>query len=196
MASSYNGERKGSIMKKILLLLSGLLMTTALMAEQSGMKKAYFAGGCFWGVEYHLEKLPGVRDVISGFMGGHTKDPSYQDVSYTDTGHVETVEVVYDPKKISYETLARNFFEIHDFTQSNGQGPDIGSQYLSVIFYSDVDENRVAHRLIDILSEKGYKVATKVQRASAFYPAEGYHQDYYQRHGKLPYCHSYHKIFE
>ena len=196
MASSYNGERKGSIMKKILLLLSGLLMTTALMAEQSGMKKAYFAGGCFWGVEYHLEKLPGVRDVISGFMGGHKKDPSYQDVSYTDTGHVETVEVVYDPKKISYETLARNFFEIHDFTQSNGQGPDIGSQYLSVIFYSDVDENRVAHRLIDILSEKGYKVATKVQRASAFYPAEGYHQDYYQRHGKLPYCHSYHKIFE
>ena len=183
-------------MKKILLLLSGLLMTTALMAEQSGMKKAYFAGGCFWGVEYHLEKLPGVRDVISGFMGGHKKDPSYQDVSYTDTGHVETVEVVYDPKKISYETLAKNFFEIHDFTQSNGQGPDIGSQYLSVIFYSDAKEKQVADRLIDILSKKGYKVATKVQRTSTFYPAEGYHQDYYQRHGKVPYCHSYHKIFE
>jgi len=183
-------------MKKILLLLSGLLMTTALMAEQSGMKKAYFAGGCFWGVEYHLEKLPGVRDVISGFMGGHKKDPSYQDVSYTDTGHVETVEVIYDPKKISYETLAKNFFEIHDFTQSNGQGPDIGSQYLSVIFYSDAKEKQVADRLIDILSKKGYKVATKVQRTSTFYPAEGYHQDYYQRHGKVPYCHSYHKIFE
>jgi len=196
MASSYNGERKGSIMKKILLLLSGLLMTTALMAEQSGMKKAYFAGGCFWGVEYHLEKLPGVRDVISGFMGGHKKDPSYQDVSYTDTGHVETVEVVYDPQKTDYETLARNFFEIHDFTQSNGQGPDIGSQYLSVIFYSDAKEKQVADRLIDILSKKGYKVATKVQRTSTFYPAEGYHQDYYQRHGKVPYCHSYHKIFE
>ena len=165
------------------------------MAQETTMKKAYFAGGCFWGVEYHLEKLDGVKDVVSGFMGGHKKNPSYQDVSYTNTGHVETVEVSYDPKKISYETIAKNFFEIHDFTQTDGQGPDIGSQYLSVIFYSNMQEKNVAHKLISILSEKGYKVTTKVEKASTFYPAEGYHQDYYQRHGKIPYCHSYHKIF-
>jgi len=182
-------------MKKIILLISVLLMTN-LMAGSAESKRAYFSGGCFWGVEYHLEKLEGVKDVISGFMGGHKKDPSYQDVSYTDTGHVETVEVVYDPQKISYETIARNFFEIHDFTQTDGQGPDIGPQYLSVIFYSDSDEKRVAEKLINILERKGYKVATKVKKASTFYPAEAYHQDYYQRHAKVPYCHSYHKVFE
>ena len=183
-------------MKKILIGLVVMLMTTAAMAQEAMVKKAYFAGGCFWGVEYHLEKLDGVKSVVSGFMGGHKKNPSYRDVSYTNTGHVETVEVVYDPEKISYETIAKNFFEIHDFTQRNGQGPDIGSQYLSVIFYSDVDEKMVAHKLIDILTKKGFRVATKVQKASTFYPAEGYHQDYYQRHGKVPYCHSYSKVFD
>ncbi len=182
-------------MKKILLVLA-LLLGTTLVAQENTMKKAYFAGGCFWGVEYHLEKLDGVKDVVSGFMGGHTKNPSYKDVSYTDTGHVETVEVVYDPAKISYETLAKNFFEIHDFTQRNGQGPDIGSQYLSVVFYSNTDEYKMAQSLISQLREKGYKVATKVQKTSAFYAAEGYHQDYYKRHGKVPYCHSYSKIFD
>lgn len=184
-------------MKKIIIIALGLLLSSTLVVAQEGeLKKAYFAGGCFWGVEYHLEKLDGVKDVVSGFMGGHKKNPTYQDVSYTNTGHVETVEVTYDPQKISYETIAKNFFEIHDFTQANGQGPDIGSQYLSVIFFSDVDENKTAHKLIGILNSKGYKVATKVQKASIFYPAEGYHQDYYQRHGKVPYCHSYQKVFD
>lgn len=183
------------MMKKILLVIA-LLLGTTLMAQEIQMKKAYFAGGCFWGVEYHLEKLDGVKDVVSGFMGGYKKNPSYQDVSYTETGHVETVEVTYDPAKISYESIAKNFFEIHDFTQTNGQGPDIGSQYLSVIFYSDEAERRTARKLIGILSQKGYKVATKIEKASTFYPAEGYHQDYYKRHGKVPYCHSYSKIFD
>ena len=183
------------MMKKILLVIA-LLLGTTLMAQEIQMKKAYFAGGCFWGVEYHLEKLDGVKDVVSGFMGGHKKNPSYQDVSYTETGHVETVEVTYDPAKISYESIAKNFFEIHDFTQTNGQGPDIGSQYLSVIFYSDEAERRTARKLIGILSQKGYKVATKIEKASTFYRAEGYHQDYYKRHGKVPYCHSYSKIFD
>ena len=184
-------------MKKIILGILGLILSSTLLsAQENTMKKAYFAGGCFWGVEYHLEKLDGVKDVVSGFMGGHKKNPSYQDVSYTDTGHVETVEVVYDPTKISYETIAKNFFEIHDFTQRNGQGPDIGSQYLSVIFYSDEAEKKTAYKLIGILSKKGFSVATKVQKATAFYAAEGYHQDYYKRHGKVPYCHSYSKIFD
>jgi len=172
-----------------------LLLTNTLTAQEAMMKKAYFAGGCFWGVEYHLEKLDGVQSVVSGFMGGHKKNPTYKDVSYTQTGHVETVEVLYDASKISYERIAKNFFEIHDFTQRNGQGPDIGSQYLSVIFYSDDEENKVAHKLINILIEKGFSVATTVAKVSTFYPAEGYHQDYYQRHGKVPYCHSYSKIF-
>ena len=184
-------------MKKIIgVVLSLIISSTLLSAQENAMKKAYFAGGCFWGVEYHLEKLDGVKSVVSGFMGGHKKNPSYQDVSYTDTGHVETVEVTYDPAKISYETIAKNFFEIHDFTQINGQGPDIGSQYLSVIFYGNYEEKQTAQKLIAILTKKGYHVATKLKKASTFYPAEKYHQDYYQRHGKVPYCHRYKKIFD
>lgn len=185
-------------MKKILAAVALLVLTSLITTakENGNLKKAYFAGGCFWGVEYYLEKLDGVKDVVSGFMGGHVKNPSYREVSYTDTGHVETVEVTYDPSKISYETLAKNFFEIHDFTQTNGQGPDIGSQYLSVIFYDDMQEKAVAQKLVEILTKKGYKVATEIKKAETFYPAEGYHQDYYQRHGKLPYCHSYKKVFD
>ncbi|MGB5964368.1 MAG: peptide-methionine (S)-S-oxide reductase MsrA [Sulfurimonadaceae bacterium] len=185
-------------MRKILIWIAALVLgsTLAIAQESSSLKKAYFAGGCFWGVEYHLEKLPGVKDVVSGFMGGHVKNPSYKDVVYKRTGHVETVEVVYDPKKISFETLAKNFFEIHDFTQTNGQGPDIGEQYLSVLFYSDAKEKEVAERLVGVLSKKGYKVATKIRKSEMFYAAEEYHQDYYKRSGKLPYCHSYQKVFD
>ena len=184
-------------MKKILMIVATLLFSSTLAtAEDDNLKKAYFAGGCFWGVEYHLEKLPGVKSVVSGFMGGHVKDPSYRQVVSTRTGHVETVEVVYDPNKISFETLAKNFFEIHDFTQTDGQGPDIGTQYLSVIFYNDAKEKAVVEKLVGILSTKGYKVATTIKRADTFYAAEGYHQDYYERSGKLPYCHSYSKVFD
>ncbi len=185
-------------MKKILMTVVVLALsnTFAFAEGNSNLKTAYFAGGCFWGVEYHLEKLPGVKDVVSGFMGGHVKDPSYKQVVYTRTGHVETVEVVYDPKKISFETLAKNFFEIHDFTQTNGQGPDMGSQYLSVIFYNDTKEKEVVEKLVSVLTKKGYKVATTIKKADIFYAAEGYHQDYYARSGKLPYCHSYKKIFD
>ncbi len=176
----------------VLLLIGGILYAQ----EGTEMKKAYFAGGCFWGVEYHLEKLDGVKEVVSGFMGGHKKNPTYQEVSYTDTGHVETVEVTYDPQKTSYETIAKNFFEIHDFTQTDGQGPDRGEQYLSVIFYGDAAEKAVAEELVNILRRKGYKVATKIKKATPFYAAETYHQDYYERSGKLPYCHSYSKVFD
>jgi len=184
-------------MRKIAVVWMVLVLGTLLYAqEKEGLKRAYFAGGCFWGVEYYLEKLPGVRKVVSGFMGGHLENPSYWDVVYNKTGHVETVEVVYDPKKVSYETLAKNFFEIHDFTQTDGQGPDIGAQYLSVIFYSDEAEKAVAEKLVGILRKKGYKVATTIRKAETFYKAEAYHQDYYERHGKLPYCHAYKKVFD
>lgn len=184
-------------MRKFILICIAFVVSGSLAsAQENTLKQAYFAGGCFWGVEYHLEKLPGVKEVVSGFMGGHVENPSYKDVVYKKTGHVETVEVTYDPKKITYETLAKNFFEIHDFTQTDGQGPDIGEQYLSVLFYSDAKEREVAEQLVAALTKKGYKVATTIRRAQTFYAAEGYHQDYYKRSKKVPYCHSYTKIFD
>jgi peptide methionine sulfoxide reductase msrA/msrB len=159
------------------------------------LKEAYFAGGCFWGVEYYMEKLDGVKDVVSGYMGGHKENPTYQDVCYADTGHLESVKVVYDPNKISYEELAKTFFEIHDPTQTNGQGPDIGSQYLSAVFTSDPKEIDTIRSLISQLEKNGYKVATKILPYSKFYEAEEYHQDYYAKHNKQPYCHRFIKRF-
>lgn len=153
------------------------------------LKKAYFAGGCFWGVEHYLEQIKGVKEVTSGFMGGHLKDPSYEDVVYKNTGHIETVEVLYDPSIVSYETLAKTFFEIHDPTQTDGQGPDIGSQYLSAVFVNNPQERSIVERLIEILEKNGLKIATSIRQVAPFYKAEGYHQDYYERKGTKPYCH-------
>lgn len=172
-----------------------LLFSLHLYAQKTDEKQAYFAGGCFWGVEYHFEKLAGVKSVTSGYMGGDLKDPTYREVSRGNTGHLEVVEVRYDPSIVSYETLARLFFEIHDPTQTDGQGPDRGSQYLSAVFTSDVEEKRVIVKLISLLRAKGLNVVTKVKEMLPFYPAEEYHQDYYQRTGKQPYCHSYKKLF-
>ncbi|MBN2781422.1 MAG: bifunctional methionine sulfoxide reductase B/A protein [Candidatus Marinimicrobia bacterium] len=156
---------------------------------------AIFAGGCFWGVEYYLQKLDGVKTVVSGYTGGKTENPSYQDVSYRNTGHYEAVEVTYDPAVVDFETLAKTFFEIHDPTQTNGQGPDIGKQYRSAVFYRNEEQKAVTEKLIRRLEEKGYKIATKVLPAKTFYEAEDYHQDYYVKKGSLPYCHGYVKKF-
>lgn len=164
--------------------------------DYENTKRAYFAGGCFWGVEHLMESKKGVKDVISGYMGGTVKNPSYYGVIKGDTGHVETVEVIYDPREVSYETLAKLFFEIHDPTQKDGQGPDIGSQYLSVVFYGNDEEKKTNEKLINILESKGYDVATTLKPHSPFYAAEGYHQNYYLRTGKTPYCHVYKKIFD
>ncbi len=166
------------------------------VTSKTPLSKAYFAGGCFWGVEYYLEKLEGVKEVTSGFMGGHMQNPGYYDVIRKNTGHLETVEVVYDPNKVSYETLAKTFFEIHDPTQVDGQGPDIGSQYLSAIFVNTKEERRVVERLIDLLEKKGLNVATKVLEKKPFYKAEKSHQDYYDRKGGTPYCHRRVKRFD
>ena len=156
---------------------------------------AYFAGGCFWGVEYYLEKLEGVLAVESGFMGGETKNPSYREVVRGKSGHLESVEVVYDPSKISYEALAKHFFEIHDPTQKDGQGPDIGSQYHSAIFVDSPTERKTIEKLIAQLTSKGYAIATKILPKSSFYRAEEYHQDYYDKNKKEPYCHGFVKRF-
>ncbi len=159
------------------------------------LSKAYFAGGCFWGVEYYLEKLPGVKEVTSGFMGGELKNPSYEDVIYKKTGHLEAVEVIYDNTKISYKELAKAFFEIHDPTQANGQGPDIGEQYLSAVFVSSKEEREIILELISLLKAKKYAVVTKILDKKEFFAAEDYHQNYYNKKGSKPYCHSYTKRF-
>jgi len=164
--------------------------------ERSKLSRAYFAGGCFWGVEYYLEKLEGVKEVTSGFMGGTVKDPTYYQVIRSNTGHLETVEVLYDSSKVSYEKLAKTFFEIHDPTQADGQGPDIGSQYLSAIFVTTQEERNVVKKLIGLLEKKGLKIATQVLEKTPFYKAEEYHQDYYDRKGGTPYCHRRVKRFE
>lgn len=156
---------------------------------------ALFAGGCFWGVEYFLQKEPGVVAVVSGYTGGHVKNPSYREVSAGNTGHAEAVKVTYDLKKNSYEKLLKLFLEIHDPTQVGRQGPDIGDQYRTEIFYKNSEQKKVADKLLGMLKTKGVKVATQVTKASEFYPAEEYHQDYYFRNGKVPYCHAYTKRF-
>jgi len=165
------------------------------IVENGRYGTAIFAGGCFWGVEFYLQKAPGVISVISGYTGGHVKDPSYKEVCTGNTGHAEAVKVFYDPEKTSYEKLLRLFMEIHDPTQVGGQGPDIGDQYRSEIFYMNNDQKVIAEKDIKILKDKGIKVVTAVTRASEFYPAEAYHQDYYFNNGKTPYCHSYTKRF-
>ncbi|MFI3328773.1 MAG: bifunctional methionine sulfoxide reductase B/A protein [Rikenellaceae bacterium] len=151
---------------------------------------AIFAGGCFWGVEHLLQQQKGVLDVESGYIGGVTENPTYQDVLSHTTGHAEAVRVLYDKSKVDYETLAKLFFEIHNPTQVDRQGPDIGEQYRSEIFYNSPEQREVAENLIAILKSKGYDVATKVTSATTFYPAEDYHQDYYTIKGTEPYCHA------
>lgn len=164
-------------------------------AQTENTSKAYFAGGCFWGVEYYFQTVDGVLATTVGYMGGHTQNPTYKEVCSGNTGHIEAMEVVYDPSKVSYEELAKLFFEIHDPTQIDRQGPDIGEQYKSAVFYTDDEQKEITEKLIGILEEKDYKVATELIKAEMFWPAEFYHQDYYKNNGKSPYCHFYTKKF-
>tara|TARA_Y100000310_G_scaffold333298_1_gene410572 strand:- start:652 stop:1566 length:915 start_codon:yes stop_codon:yes gene_type:complete len=163
--------------------------------KKSELAKAHFAGGCFWGIEHLFKQKEGVVSAVSGYMGGTVDNPTYGDVLQGDTGHLETVEVTYDPSKVNYEDLAQYFFEIHDPTQVNGQGPDIGEQYLSAIFCNDDDEKNIAHKLINILNAKGYEIATKVLPSTPFWKAEEYHQNYYNKNRQKPYCHVYENKF-
>jgi peptide methionine sulfoxide reductase msrA/msrB len=155
------------------------------------LAEAFFAGGCFWGVEHLLETLPGVDSVVSGYMGGTKQSPTYEEICTGRTGHTETVRVRFDPSKTNYEALAKMFFEIHDPTQVNRQGPDRGPQYRSAIFVTDKAQEVTTRKLIKLLEAKGLTIATQVERAGIFWPAEAYHQDYYVRTGKAPYCHSH-----
>jgi peptide methionine sulfoxide reductase msrA/msrB len=150
---------------------------------------AIFAGGCFWGVEYYLQKAKGVTATTVGFIGGNKYQPTYEEVCKKDTGHAEAVQVVFDTAQTDFETLARLFFEIHDPTQIGGQGPDVGKQYRSEIFYTTLEQKAIAEQLIGELAQNGYKVVTQITPASAFWPAEDYHQNYYERKKSQPYCH-------
>lgn len=167
----------------------------AVQMPEKNLDTAYFASGCFWGTQYHFQKKEGVISTKVGYMGGHQKNPSYQQVCTGNTGHAETTKVVFDPKKISYEELTKLFFETHDQGQLNRQGPDIGTQYRSVIFYTSENEKKTAEKLISELRKKGFEVATELTPANTFWIAEDYHQNYYEQKGGSPYCHIYQKKF-
>lgn len=154
-------------------------------------KTAIFAGGCFWGVEHYMQIQRGVVSVQSGYTGGCIENPSYEQVSTQVTGHAEAVKITYDSTITDYETLLRFFFEIHDPTQNDGQGIDIGTQYRSEIFYQTEEEKEITLKVIAILRDKGFDVVTRVTEAGSFYPAEAYHQDYFERHKGEPDCHFY-----
>lgn len=165
------------------------------MENQQKTETAIFAGGCFWGVQHFFNKAPGVISSEVGYTGGTKANPTYKEVCSHTTGHVEAIRVTYDTQKTSYETMAKLFFEIHDPTQSNGQGPDLGPQYLSEIFYADAAQRATAEKLIGILKLKGFKVVTQLRPLTIFWPAEEYHQEYYEKTGGAPYCHGYTKRF-
>lgn len=158
-------------------------------AKGPKLETAIFAGGCFWGVQYFMKREPGVVSTQCGYMGGCVRHPSYEEVCEGNTGHVEVSRVTFDPTKTSFEKLAKAYFEIHDPTQKDGQGPDIGPQYMSKIFYVFPEQKAIAEKLIDELRAKGYDVVTQLEPADTFWTAEVYHQDYYDKKGYIPYCH-------
>ncbi len=165
------------------------------LTKEEERESAVFAGGCFWGVEFMFQKVFGVISVTNGYTGGSSRKPSYEEVCEGNSGHIEAVEVIYDANLVSYEKLTKYFFEIHDPTQQDRQGPDIGYQYRSAIFFKNPQQKESALKVISELKNKGFKVVTELREAVEFWPAEDYHQDYYLRKGGIPYCHSYKKRF-
>ena len=153
-------------------------------ASQKCTATAIVAGGCFWGVEDAFRKMPGVCEAVSGYTGGHTPNPTYEAVCTGKTGHAEAVRVRFDPSVVSYEQILRRFFEIHDPTQLNRQGPDVGDQYRSAVFFLDAEQEAVARKLTGRLRDLGYDVATKLEPAGTFYMAEDYHQRFAERTGR------------
>lgn len=143
---------------------------------------AVFAGGCFWGVEHLFQQLPGVIEAVSGYTGGTMANPDYEAICTGRTGHAEAVRVVFDPSVASYDQLCRYFFEIHDPTQHDRQGPDMGTQYRSAVFYATAEQRQIAERLVAMLTAGGYDVATEIVPLGIFYEAEAYHQRYLERH--------------
>ncbi len=166
------------------LVLAGLLLSHSQAADPSATAKAYFAGGCFWCMEEAFEKVPGVSSVVSGYMGGRVENPSYEQVSAGGTGHAESVEVVYDPAKVSYPKLLDAFWHNVDPVTPNAQFCDHGSQYRAVIFFQGEEQKRLAEeskRAIEQSQRLTQPIVTELTKASQFYPAEEYHQDFYKK---------------
>lgn len=160
-------------------------------SKPADLQTAYFAAGCFWGVEHYFQKGPGVIDAVSGYMQGKTDKPTYEQVCGHGTEHAETVKVVFDPKKITYRRLLEAFFKMHDPTQFNRQGPDVGDQYRSGIWTTSDEQKREAEAFVKELTDKkafgGKKIVTQIEPAKTFFAAEDYHQDYIEKTGRA--CH-------
>lgn len=157
---------------------------------------AIFASGCFWGTEYFFEKEPGVISTQVGYIGGTKDNPTYKEVCTGTTGHAEAVMVVFDPTQTDYKTLCKLFFETHDPSHVNRQGPDVGTQYRTGVFYLNESQKTIASELKQTLEDKGMKVATEITKATTFWEGEDYHEHYYTNKGGTPYCHGYTKRFD
>lgn len=148
------------------------------------MAKAIFGAGCFWSPEEEFRKIPGVTDVAVGYAGGTKENPTYEEVCTGNTGHAEVVEVEYDPSKVEYEDLLSVFFEIHDPTQVNRQGPDVGTQYRSAVFFENAEQEAAARAVKEKLAARGVPVATEITKAETFWRAEEYHQQFLAKRRK------------
>ena len=150
------------------------------------MEQAIFAAGCFWGVQYYFDQMPGVVSTEAGYIGGHTSNPTYEQVCSHTSGHAEAVKIIYNPSKVDYQTLLEHFFRLHDPTQLNRQGPDVGDNYRSAIFYSKPTQKAEAEKVIRELNKQKLdgKIVTTLEPADKFWPAEAYHQKFTQRTGQ------------
>lgn len=173
-------------MKRLILavLFSAGVLSGWAESKETTMEKAVFAAGCFWGVEAVFQELDGVIDTTVGYTGGKTENPTYKEICYKDTGHAEAIEIVYDPAKVSYEKLLAYFWRLHDPTTMNRQGPDVGTQYRSSVFYYSPEQKAAAVK-IKVEAQKKWKkpIVTEITEGGVFYPAETYHQDYFKNRG-------------
>lgn len=178
-------------MKYLSIMILILLSAGSADAQSKKLQKATFGMGCFWCSEALFQRLDGVNSVRSGYEGGSIANPSYEDVCTGTTGHAEVIEVTYDPAKIKYDELLEVFWKSHDPTTLNRQGADVGTQYRSVIFYHNEEQKQIAEKYKKELNSSnayGRTVVTAIDKASAFYVAEGYHQDYFNKNSNQPYC--------
>ena len=170
------------------LFLVVILLAAPQLSSAAETKEATFAAGCFWCMEAIFDRVPGVTNVVSGFSGGKSANPTYGEVSEGKTGYAETVEITYDPEKVTYSQLLEVFFRTHDATNGRGVAPDFGSQYRSALFYRTPEEKRAIDQIKATLEKKlGKPIATEVALYVKFYPAEDYHQDYVKHHPNEPY---------
>lgn len=194
-------------MRLVRLLVSILTLCTSLVGFSAGkslgkgtqvtgktpfLSTAVLAGGCFWGVEEIIREIPGVLETVVGYTGGSSKNPKYEDVKTGKTGHAEAIQIKFDEAKLSYEALLKEFFRLHDPTTKNRQGNDVGSQYRSAIFYQDDTQRQTAEKVKALVEASGKwkgTVVTEIVKATEFYPAEDYHQDYLQKNKGGYTCH-------